>query len=245
MGRSLAATAHAFVTESTYSDRRMAKPKLSSMKIVLIQGHPDPGGGHLCNGLADAYVAGATSWVTRCASSTSRSCHFRCCARRRNSSTAPCRASVIDAQQAIGWAEHLVFVYPLWLGGMPALLKGFLEQVARPGFAFDMKPGLRARKGLRGKSARVIVTMGMLGRRLPLVLRRAGLEKPAEEHSVIRRHQTDARDFDRFGRDDERAKPGEMAHEGARARNRRAVRELASTAPEHWKQASRRIIVGE
>ena len=45
---------------------------------------------------------------------------------------------------------------------MPALLKGFLEQVARPGFAFhDDGNGGFGKKGLSGRSARVVVTMGM------------------------------------------------------------------------------------
>ena len=46
---------------------------------------------------------------------------------------------------------------------MPALLKGFLEQVARPGFAFAADEGRTAftKKGLTGRSARVVVTMGM------------------------------------------------------------------------------------
>jgi putative NADPH-quinone reductase len=48
---------------------------------------------------------------------------------------------------------------------MPALLKGFLEQVARPGFAFarEGKGGANPMtiKGLKGRSARVVVTMGM------------------------------------------------------------------------------------
>lgn len=45
---------------------------------------------------------------------------------------------------------------------MPALLKGFLEQVARPGFAFTTESSNPfARKGLTGRSARVVVTMGM------------------------------------------------------------------------------------
>jgi putative NADPH-quinone reductase len=67
-----------------------------------------------------------------------------------------------DAQAAIGWCEHMVLFFPLWLGDMPAMLKGFLEQVARPGFAFtpDAKNPFGA-KGLTGRSARVIVTMGM------------------------------------------------------------------------------------
>jgi putative NADPH-quinone reductase len=48
-------------------------------------------------------------------------------------------------------------------GDMPALLKGFLEQVARPGFAFRYAQGKSPfnSKGLTGRSARVVVTMGM------------------------------------------------------------------------------------
>jgi putative NADPH-quinone reductase len=65
------------------------------------------------------------------------------------------------AQDAFGAADHLLIIYPLWLGGMPALLKGFLEQICRPGFAFETGAGRRWEKRLRGKSARVVVTMGM------------------------------------------------------------------------------------
>ena len=66
------------------------------------------------------------------------------------------------AQDDIAWADHLVLMFPLWLGDMPALVKGFLEQVARPGFAFKAKGGNPfGAKGLTGRSARVIVTMGM------------------------------------------------------------------------------------
>jgi putative NADPH-quinone reductase len=55
-----------------------------------------------------------------------------------------------------------VFFFPLWLGDMPALLKGFLEQIARPGFAFIAEGSNPfARKGLQGRSARVVVSMGM------------------------------------------------------------------------------------
>ena len=65
------------------------------------------------------------------------------------------------AQDAIRRAEHIVFFFPLWLGGMPALLKGFLEQVARPGFAVERGGALGYRKLLGGRSARLVVTMGM------------------------------------------------------------------------------------
>ncbi|VXB98528.1 Dehydrogenase [Massilia sp. 9I] len=69
---------------------------------------------------------------------------------------------VAAVQEAIHKAQHLVFFYPLWLGDMPALLKGFLEQVARPGFALDPAPRNPLRAGLLGgRSARLVVSMGM------------------------------------------------------------------------------------
>jgi len=64
------------------------------------------------------------------------------------------------AQEAIAWGDHLLLVYPLWLGEMPALVKAFLEQVMRPGFAFTLG-GHGWTPRLRGKTARVVVTMGM------------------------------------------------------------------------------------
>ncbi|WP_423605410.1 NAD(P)H-dependent oxidoreductase [Sphingomonas sp. MS122] len=68
--------------------------------------------------------------------------------------------AIAEAQATIAWADHIVILYPLWLGDVPALLKGFLEQVARPGFA--IAEGSRGPRGLlKGKSARLVVTMGM------------------------------------------------------------------------------------
>src|SRR6188472_487376 len=64
---------------------------------------------------------------------------------------------------AVVWSEHIVLVFPLWLGTMPALLKAFLEQVMRPGtaFAYPDKGGGFTKSLLRGRSARVLVTMGI------------------------------------------------------------------------------------
>jgi putative NADPH-quinone reductase len=52
--------------------------------------------------------------------------------------------------------------FPLWLASMPALLKGFFEQALRPGFALGpTEPGRMWKKLLKGRSARIVVTMGM------------------------------------------------------------------------------------
>ncbi len=65
------------------------------------------------------------------------------------------------AQDAIGRADHIVLVFPLWMGTLPAILKGFLERILQPGFAMEPdERDARYRPLLKGKSARVIITMG-------------------------------------------------------------------------------------
>lgn len=64
------------------------------------------------------------------------------------------------AHAAIMAADHLVIIFPLWLGDMPAIMKGFFERVLQP----DVVPGAQTGQfvmPLKGKSARIIVTMGM------------------------------------------------------------------------------------
>jgi putative NADPH-quinone reductase len=128
--------------------------------VVIIQGHPDPAGGHLCNALADAYAHGAEQAghaVTRIDVATLA---FPWLRTKREFETGQLPNALRPAQQAIGTADHLCIVYPLWLGTLPAILKAFLEQVLRPGFAFPARERTRGRP-LKGKSARIVVTMGM------------------------------------------------------------------------------------
>jgi putative NADPH-quinone reductase len=72
----------------------------------------------------------------------------------------PLPPSLETAAAAIKAADHLLIVYPLWLGTMPAILKAFLEQIVRPGLAFQYD-GKWGKKLLAGKTARIVVTMGM------------------------------------------------------------------------------------
>jgi putative NADPH-quinone reductase len=68
--------------------------------------------------------------------------------------------AIREAQEALAWADHLVIIHPLWLGAAPAVLKAFIEQVFRYGVALS-PPGGPIKGLLSGKSARVVVTMGM------------------------------------------------------------------------------------
>ena len=74
----------------------------------------------------------------------------------------PLEPDLKAAHDAILMADHLVIVFPLWLGDMPAILKGFLERVLQPEMVEPARTG-KFVKLLKGKSARIVVTMGMPG----------------------------------------------------------------------------------
>ena len=136
---------------------------MNTQRILIIQGHPDTASAHLCHALADAYANGAREaghevrWVKPA------ELDFPLLRSQKDWEDGSVPASLRQAQEDIRWAGHLLFVFPLWLGDMPALLKGFLEQVARPGFAFEREGSRTAftKKALTGRSARVVVTLGM------------------------------------------------------------------------------------
>lgn len=131
-------------------------------RIVIIQGHPDKSPERFCRALADAYRRGAQSAAHEVRTIDVASLKFELLRSQTEWQSSVPSADILMAQDEIRWAEHLVFIYPLWLGGMPALLKGFLEQVARPGFAVGGEAaGTQWRQLLKGRSARVVVTMGM------------------------------------------------------------------------------------
>lgn len=131
-------------------------------RILLIQGHPDPLQPHFCHALADAYAEGAASSGHEIRRLDVAALDFPLLRSAANWEEGTLPASLAPAQADIQWAEHLVVFFPLWLGDMPALLKGFFEQVMRPGFAIERSDSRSMfRKALSGRSARVVVTMGM------------------------------------------------------------------------------------
>ena len=131
-------------------------------RVLLIQCHPDRGQAHFGHALADAYADGAARAGHTVERIDLTALDFPLLRSKADWDRGTVPAALVRAQQAIANAEHVVLFFPLWLGGMPALLKGLLEQVLRPGFALP-RPGERVRrwKLLAGRSARVVVTMGM------------------------------------------------------------------------------------
>jgi NAD(P)H dehydrogenase (quinone) len=59
--------------------------------------------------------------------------------------------AVAPQVEHIRWAESLVFIFPTWFYGPPAMLKGWFERVWLPGVAFKVpdKPGGKAGPGMQ------------------------------------------------------------------------------------------------
>jgi len=64
-----------------------------------------------------------------------------------------------EAIEKIKKANHIVWFFPLWWSGLPALMKGFIDRTFLPGITFDFIEGKSAPIGLlKGKTSRVIIT---------------------------------------------------------------------------------------
>jgi putative NADPH-quinone reductase len=130
-------------------------------RIAILQAHPDAAGDHLCHALAAAYEKGASEAGHEVRRLDIARMEFPFLRTQTEFLSAPQSRDIQEAQEAIRWAQHLVIVFPLWHGTMPALLKAFVEQVFRPGFALDYGTKGFPKKLLGGRSARIVVTMGM------------------------------------------------------------------------------------
>ncbi len=138
---------------------RQRRGVLTIRKILIIDGHPDPSPDRFVHALAEAYAEGAEAHEVRRLKLGELDIPFVRSAEEWTKGEPS--AAIASAQSDIVWAEHIVILYPLWLGDVPALLKAFLEQVMRPGFAFGYRENKRPEKLLKGRTARIVVTMGM------------------------------------------------------------------------------------
>jgi len=130
-------------------------------RILVIDGHPDAAAGHYCHALAAAYAAGARDAGHAVEILRVAELDFPVLRSPEEWLHEPPPPPIAAAQARIRAAQHIVMVYPLWLGDVPALFKAFLEQTLRPGFALAYADRGMPKKLLGGRSARVIVTMGM------------------------------------------------------------------------------------
>ncbi|WP_095055560.1 NAD(P)H-dependent oxidoreductase [Pseudomonas sp. Irchel s3b2] len=129
-----------------------------SKRILVILGHPSSNS--FCGALAERYAQSASRAGHEVRQLWLGKMNFDPVLREGYQHVQPLEADLRRAQADILWAEHLTLVYPIWWGGVPALLKGFLDRVLLPGFAFKYREGKAfPDKLLHGRSAHLLVTM--------------------------------------------------------------------------------------
>jgi putative NADPH-quinone reductase/4-hydroxybenzoate polyprenyltransferase len=133
----------------------------SSLKVLIVVGHPRKGS--FCGALARAYRTGAARAGAELRELWLADLRFDRDVQSFDPAVQPVEKDVRRARELIAWADHLVFVYPTWWGTMPGLLKGFLDRVLAPGFAFENLPNGGWRPRLAGRSADLITTMDTPG----------------------------------------------------------------------------------
>lgn len=127
-------------------------------KVLVILGHPSQNS--LCAELHREYVQGAVAAGKEVRQIMLGELEFDPLLKEGYRGNQALEPDLLKAREDILWAEHLVFVYPIWWGGMPALQKGFIDRTFLPGFAFKYRKGSSLwDKLLAGRSAHCLVTM--------------------------------------------------------------------------------------
>lgn len=131
---------------------------MPNKKILLINGHPDKES--FCFALAAAYLKGAAASGAEVKEINIRDLQFNPNLEFGYRARTNLEPGLLEAQENILWAGHLVWVYPVWWGSYPAIMKGFIDRVLLPGFAFKKRSNsLWWDKLLKNKSALLISTL--------------------------------------------------------------------------------------
>jgi NAD(P)H dehydrogenase (quinone) len=126
--------------------------------IVVILGHPDSNS--YCAALAETYTQTAIAQGHEVKLFKLGDASFDPILHHGYNQRQELEPDLVEMREAILWASHIVIVYPIWWGSIPALLKGFFDRTFLPGFAFRYrKNSVWWDRLLAGRSAHLIVTM--------------------------------------------------------------------------------------
>lgn len=129
------------------------------VNVLVIMAHPRSPS--LCSALADAYAEGARAAGMEVETLNLGELEFDPDVHPISPRQQTLEPDLERARRLIEWADHLSFVYPAWWGVGPARLKGFLDRIMLPGFAFREKADGSYEGLLPGKTAHLITTMDM------------------------------------------------------------------------------------
>lgn len=129
-----------------------------SKKILIINGHPNMDAFNF--GITAAYKKGAENNGAEVKEIIIASLKFNSNLQFGYQKRTELEPDLIQAWEKIKWADHLVWVHPVWWGGLPAITKGFIDRLFLPGFAFQYRENsVWWDKLLKGKTAHIITTL--------------------------------------------------------------------------------------
>lgn len=127
-------------------------------KILIINGHPNKDAFN--NGIALAYKKGAENTGAEVKEIVIADLQFNPNLQFGYQKRTELEPDLVEVWEKIKWAEHLVWVHPVWWGGLPAITKGFIDRLFLPGFAFQYRENsVWWDKLLKGKTAHIITTL--------------------------------------------------------------------------------------
>jgi NAD(P)H dehydrogenase (quinone) len=125
--------------------------------ILVINGNPDKESYNYA--LSEAYLKGARKTDSNLSQINISDLNFNpnlAFGYRKRSALEP---DLLEAIEKTKKADHLVWVFPMWWYGYPALMKGFIDRTFLPGITFETIPRKALpRQLLKGKTARIIIT---------------------------------------------------------------------------------------
>src|SRR5690606_6540435 len=108
--------------------------------------HPDKES--YCNALAQAYKEGASTSGAELKEIVVADLQFNLNLQFGYRKRTELEPDLLDSLEKIKWADHLVWVYPVWWASLPAILKGFIDRLFLPGFAFQKRENSLLADGL-------------------------------------------------------------------------------------------------
>ncbi|PWN63933.1 NAD(P)H-dependent oxidoreductase [Chryseobacterium viscerum] len=131
-------------------------------KIAIINGHPNRDSFNF--GVAKAYRAGALEAGAEVKEIVIKDLNFNPNLQFGYQKRMELEPDLLKAWEIIQWADHLVWIHPVWWGGFPAIMKGFIDRLFLPGMAYKYRENsVWWDKLLKGKTAHIITTLDQPG----------------------------------------------------------------------------------
>lgn len=131
-------------------------------KILIINGHPNAESFNF--GIAESYKNGAIASGAQVETITIANLNFNPNLQFGYQKRTELEPDLVDSWEKIKRADHLVWIHPVWWGGLPAITKGFIDRLFLPGMAFQYRENsVWWDKLLKGKTAHIITTLDQPG----------------------------------------------------------------------------------